>query len=81
LSKIQQEQDDILKRKYLYTTNFAVNHADYEVAPYLAVAEIYDINLNYLNTIQKSMTPKIAKSLYGKKLNELIAERKKLENK
>jgi hypothetical protein len=58
-----------------------VNHADYEVAPYLAVAEIYDINLNYLNTIQKSMTPKIAKSLYGKKLNELIAERKKLENK
>jgi len=81
LSKIQQEQDDILKRKYLYTTNFAVNHADYEVAPYLAVAEIYDINLNYLNTIQKSMTPKIAKSLYGKKLNELIAERKKWENK
>jgi len=81
LSKIQQEQDDILKRKYLYTTNFAVNHADYEVAPYLAVAEIYDINLRYLETIQKSMTPKIAKSIYGKKLNELIAERKKLENK
>jgi hypothetical protein len=81
LSKIQQEQDDILKRKYLYTTNFAVNHADYDVAPYVAVAEIYDINLNYLDTIQKSMTPKIAKSFYGKKLNELIAERKKLETK
>lgn len=77
-NKIQTEQDDILKRKYLYTTNFAVNHADYDVAPYITVAEIYDINLKYLDTIQKSMTPKIAKSLYGKKLNELIAERKKL---
>ena len=78
LTKIQTEQDDVLKRKYLYTTNFAVNHADYDVAPYVAVAEIYDINLKYLDTIQKSMTPKISKSLYGKKLNELITERKKL---
>jgi len=81
LATIQKEQDDILKRKYLYTTNFAVNHSDYDVAPYLAVAEIYDINLKYLDTIQKSMTPKIAKSLYGKKLNTLIQERKKLEKK
>ena len=78
---MQQEQDNVTKRKYLYTTNFAVNHADYDVAPYVAVAEISDINLKYLDTIQKSMTPKIAKSLYGKKLTELIAERKKLEEK
>ena len=75
--KIEEEQKGILKRKYLYTTNFAVNHADYEVAPYVALAEIYDINLKYLDTIQKSMTPKIAKSLYGKKLIEFIASRKK----
>lgn len=81
VAKLQQEQDDVIKRKYLYTTNFAVNHADYDVAPYVVVAEISDINLKYLDTIQKSMTPKIAKSLYGKKLTELIAERKKLEKK
>lgn len=81
INKIDEEQQGILKRKYLYTTNFAVNHADYEVAPYVALAEIYDINLKYLDTIQKSMTPKISKSLYGKKLNEFIAERKKAEGK
>jgi len=80
-ARIKEEQDQILRRKYLYTTNFAVNHASYDVAPYVAVAEIYDINLKYLDTIQKSMTPKIAKSLYGKKLNTLIQERKKLEAK
>ena len=73
------EQKNNQKRKYLYTTNFAVNHADYEIAPYLALAEIYDINLKYLDTIQKSLTPKVAQSFYGKKLKELIAERKKLE--
>jgi len=79
VAKISEEQDGILKRKYLYTTNFAVNHADYEVAPYVALAEIYDINLKYLDTIQKSMTPKVSKSLYGKKLIDFIAERKKAE--
>lgn len=74
---IEEQQKSILKRKYLYTTNFAVNHADYEIAPYVALAEIYDINLKYLDTIQKSMSPKVAKSLYGKKLTDFIAARKK----
>lgn len=77
VNRIDEEQKGILKRKYLYTTNFAVNHADYEVAPYVALAEIYDINLKYLDTIQKSMTPRVSKSLYGKKLNEFVAQRKK----
>ena len=78
-ARIVEEQKGILKRKYLYTTNFAVNHGDYEVAPYVALAEIYDINLKYMDTIQKSMTPKVAKSLYGKKLNDFIAARKRDE--
>jgi hypothetical protein len=80
VDKLNEEQKDVLKRKYLYTTNFAVNHADYEVAPYVALAEIYDINLKFLDTIQKSMTPEVAKSMYGKKLNDFIAERKKQGN-
>ena len=78
-ARIEEEQKGILKRKYLYTTNFAVNHGDYEVAPYVALAEIYDINLKYMDTIQKSMTPKVAKSLYGKKLTDFIAARKREE--
>jgi hypothetical protein len=79
VSKIEAQQNTILKRKYLYTTNFAVNNGDHEVAPYVALADIYDINLKFLDTIQKSMSPKVAKSLYGKKLNEFIAERRKAE--
>lgn len=79
VSKMEEEQKSIIKRKYLFTTNFAVNNANYEVAPYVALADIYDINLKYLDTIQKSMSPKVAKSLYGKKLNEFLAERKKAE--
>jgi hypothetical protein len=79
ITKIEEEQNGILKRKYLYSTNFAVNHADFEVAPYVALAEIYDINLKYLDTIHKTMTPKVAQSLYGKKLTEYYNERKNSE--
>ena len=79
VNKIEEQQKGVLKRKYLYTTNFAVNHADYEVAPYVTLAEIYDINLKFMDTIQKSMTPKVSKSLYGKKLIDFIATRKKEE--
>jgi len=79
LKTITEKQESIIKKKYLYTTNFAVNNAAFEVAPYLALAEIPDINLKYLDTIQKSLSPKVAKSLYGKKLNDLIKERRKTE--
>ncbi len=81
LIDISKKQDDLLRKKYLYTTNFAVNHSNFEVSPYVLVSEIYDINLKYLDTIQKSMTPKIAKSLYGKQLQTLIIERRRRENK
>lgn len=70
-------QESKIKRKYLHAANFAINNKEYEVAPYIALSEIYDINLKYLDTIQKSMSPKVAKSLYGKKLTDYIATIKK----
>lgn len=77
LTSIVAKQETNIKRKYLYATNFAINNKDYEVAPYIALSEIYDINLKYLDTIHKSMSPKVAQSLYGKKLTEYIALIKK----
>ena len=79
IEKINKQREDIIKSKYLYATNFAVNHSDYEIAPYIALSEIYDINLKYLDTIDKSMTPSVSKSLYGQKLKTLIKERKATE--
>ncbi len=76
-AKITAKQESNIKRKYLYATNFAMNNKDHEIAPYIALTEIYDINIKYLDTIQKSMSPKVAQSLYGKKLTEYIASIKK----
>lgn len=68
------KQDSNIKRKYLFATNFAINNRNYDVAPYIALSEIYDINIKYLDTIQKSMSPKVAQSLYGKKLTKYVAD-------
>ncbi|MFM2369284.1 MAG: hypothetical protein RL619_1584 [Bacteroidota bacterium] len=77
IDSINAMQDSNTKRKYLFATNFAINNRNYEVAPYIALSEIYDINIKYLDTIQKSMSPKVAQSLYGKKLTKYVADIKK----
>ena len=57
--------DNITKRSYLYTVNFAINNKDSEVAPFVAVSEIYDANVRFLDTINNVLPPKIANSKYG----------------
>ena len=73
IDSLKLKNDSNIKRSYLFATNFAINHRDYDIAPYIALSEIYDINLKYLDTIQKSMSPKVATSLYGKKLTDYIS--------
>ena len=74
-----QKSEAILKRKYLYAINFAVTHKEYEVAPYIALAEINDATTTYLDTIEKSMSKKVSQSKYGKMLTKYVADRKKQE--
>lgn len=76
---IDQKDADNLKRRYLFSINFALNNKDSEIAPYIALAEVYDANIKYLDTINNSMTPKVAKSKYGKMLTKFIGERKKAQ--
>lgn len=69
---IKQKIEENNKRRYLYAANFALTHNDAEVSPYIVLSDIKEINLKYLDTIQKAMSPKVAQSLYGKKLTEFV---------
>lgn len=64
----------LLTRKYRYVAQFASTHGDYEIAPYLALSEIADINVSFLDTIASKMTPKVAESKYGILLQNHIKE-------
>lgn len=70
---------NLLRQKYLYTINFAIHNKKLEVAPYITMNEVYDANLKYLDTVAKSLSPKVKKSLYGKQLIQYIKDRKELE--
>lgn len=73
------KQDGLLKRRYLYAANFALNHADYEVAPYIALTDIYDMQPRFLDSIHSKMTPKVANSKYGKKFTAFLKEQKQVQ--
>lgn len=79
IDSIFAEQEMLIRRQYLRAVNFALNNKEYEIAPYIAVFEINDINRKYLDTLQSSITPKVSESKYGKMLKQLIEERKKTE--
>ncbi|MFC5046734.1 DUF4369 domain-containing protein [Aquimarina hainanensis] len=68
---------NLIKQRYLYTINFALNNKDKEVAPYIILSEVFDANIKYLDTVANSLTPSVKKSLYGKQLVEFIQKRKK----
>ena len=79
LNAIEKEQNSAIKRKYLYTVNFALNNKDSEVAPYLALTEIYNARIDLLDTINKSITPEVKASKYGLELEKFIQKIKETE--
>ncbi|NND87930.1 MAG: DUF4369 domain-containing protein [Flavobacteriaceae bacterium] len=73
----EERQRSLIVSKYLATVNFAMNNNDHEVAPYLALSEIYDANIQYLDSVYAKLTPRIKDSKYGVELQDFISERKK----
>ena len=70
------EAESLLKRKYLFAINFVMNNKDSEIAPYIALTEVFDANITYLDTIYRSLPKDIAGSLYGNQLEKYIEERR-----
>ena len=61
-----------LRRRYLYTLNFARTHANHEVAPYLLISEAFDANPSLLDSIYQAMPKEVQSNRYGKQLKEQI---------
>ncbi|MGK0386646.1 MAG: hypothetical protein ACI849_001264 [Patiriisocius sp.] len=79
VDSIDQLQKRVLTSSYLATVNYALNNSDYEIAPFLALSEIYNANAKYLDTIYKTLTPRIKTSIYGLALKDFLEEIKEEE--
>jgi hypothetical protein len=74
MDSIQKASDKNMLRGYLYALNFALNNKDSYIAPYIALNEVADANVKYLDSIYNSLTPVVADSKYGKELRHYLDE-------
>lgn len=79
VEKLDKDLQRLIKNRYLYTTNFSVNNGKSEVAPYIALTELFDANISLLDTVNNSLSKKVKKSIYGQKLKEFIKNIKENE--
>ncbi len=72
IDSLEQLSNRNTKRGYAYAINFALNNNDSYVAPYIALKEIPNANIKYLDSIYTLLTPEVANSKYGTELKSLL---------
>ncbi|MDX8553482.1 DUF4369 domain-containing protein [Tenacibaculum sp. 1B UA] len=81
LEQVEADYKKMIRRRFLFSTNFAIANSDSEAAPYIALSELYDANIKLLDTINNSLTDKIKNSEYGKRLQKFVDDIKTKEGK
>lgn len=76
IDSLEQVSSRNTQKGYAYSINFALNNKDSYIAPYIAVKEIPDANIKYLDSIYGVLTPEVANSKYGMELKKFLEESK-----
>lgn len=79
LNKVNGDIDRLEKNRIRFSTTFAIRNADNEVAPFIALSDLYNAHISLLDTVNNSLSSKVKSSKYGIKLDEYIKEIKAQE--
>lgn len=74
IDSVNERLENLIKRKYLYSLNFSITHAQNEISPYIAVSQIPDANKDLLRKVYDTLPENIKVSKYGKVLMELSVD-------
>ncbi len=77
IDSLQTLSDRNIQRGYAFAINYALNNVSSPVAPYIALNDVADANVRYLDSISNLMPPDVAGSKYGQKLKKYLAEVKR----
>ena len=69
------------KSRFKYALNFSMNHLDSEVTPYIVLSDMYNANIQALDTIYNNLDDKVLNSKYGMELKKFIEDVKLKETK
>ena len=74
VDSVNQQLENLVRRKYLYSLNFSITNSEYEISPYIAVSQIPDANWELLLKLYDTLPEKIKNSKYGKILQTLTLD-------
>lgn len=69
---IEKKIENLNKRQYLYSLNYAVSHGNSSISPFIALNDFSQSNKVLLDTIKNSLTKEVLESKYGKMLDEYL---------
>lgn len=76
MDSLQKANERNIKRSYLYALNFAINNPGSHISPYVALFEVEDANIKYLDSIYNNLEPEVAQGKYGKALKAHLERRR-----
>ena len=79
IDSFKRRLDNLTKRRYLYTLNYAKSNADNIISPYLIISEMSNANPDFMDTIAKEMSDDVKKSKYGKLFFEILKRNRKID--
>lgn len=71
IDSVNLEIENLIRRKYLYSLNFAITNSDYEISPYIAISQIPDANKELLLKLYDTLSIEVQNSKYGKLLKNI----------
>jgi len=77
MDSVQRLSNKNTLRGYAFALNFALNNRDSHIAPYIALTEVSDANIKYLDSIYNSLVPEVANAKYGLALKKHLERLKK----
>lgn len=80
IEKLDNDLKRLMTNRYRYTASFALRNSKSEVAPYLALTELFDAHITLLDTVNNSLSKKVKASKYGVALDDFIKEIKETES-
>jgi len=72
MDSLRKANDKNILRSYLFSLNFAINNKNSHIAPYIALTEVADANIIYLDSIYNSLSPEVANAKYGRALEAYL---------
>ena len=79
MDSVQRLSDKNIQRGYAFALNFALNNKNSHIAPYIALTEVSDANIKYLDSIYNSLATEVANAKYGVALKDYLENLKKEE--